>query len=432
MGEVPCINMSDISPLNSVVTRLPAWNYVYPSETFQQLVQKSAMAGREQRWQPPAICSGPCNYTFTYGAPALQCRDIPSNEIWNGTSELTDGQVPSALLWRSDTELAMFNATTNMPQYTSESDLPDDRWYPLSSYDLTIVLLPHADSSNSTTDSRTPVGVTCTFWDAIYSVTTEFANNTQFTSLSIQQFNYPLSSGNCTEADVCTLSEDQIQDGNFSLSAYAMQAISSRSMVQSFVEMMQGALLYRGIILDAAYGTMASSTPLFRLRTQGSTWTFDLTVPPSDLSQGLVDLFADVTLGFLSASSDLSVSHNHTNNLAVRSVESTSSCLSGKMLTPVTFRPPYSLYAYEAWKLLLVYAVAFCFVGLGCAFGLWSMRQNGGPIRSNFSTFVETTLRSELDLGSLREKSTRLRYSHGPELMTGKGAWRMSEVGADE
>jgi hypothetical protein len=379
------------------------WNYVEPSQRFKQVAQRAATADVAVGWRPPVGCSGACNYTFTYNAPALMCEDLTADDIWDGHSEIAEGKIPRATLlyWNSMSGSGVFNATSNMG--FNLTNWRYSTWAEFLTYNLTVSLMPHFDGTSP--PSAYPIGSACTFYDATYLASTTFVNNTQATSTAVLSYNSPLSSGNCTTEFVCTFSEAQYDPQRASLPSYAVHAISSRAMVEAFLNVIEGNLTYSphtGQMESAGDTTAAYWTPLFSLNQTSILWTFDLTAPSSNLSQGLTQLFANVTLGFISISSDISMADSS-------SSDSESSLLTtASMRVNMTIQRTWSQYAYTPVRLVTIYGLAVFLVGIGAVYGFWCRQMNGGLEKAQFSDILATTVDAGLNAEILTRKDVRL------------------------
>lgn len=309
----------------------------------------------------------------------------------------------------------MYNATTNMGDLT---DFQYSAWSDLPTYDLTVSLLPRFNGIVSTdvSASSSPIGSSCKFYDATYSASTIYANNTQTTTTSITSYNYLLSSGNCSTQYTCTLSNDTVGETNASLPSYAIHAISSRAIVEAFVYVLEGSLEFSpqtGQMLSAGNTTTAYWTPLFTLNETTTPWSFGLTAPSFNLSERLTELFANVTLAFISISTDISSVPDRSQ---VNSTSSAASSLSpGTTTANISIQPTYSIYVYASWKLFLIYGIIILLVVMGAAYGIWSMKKNGGSSTSGFAAIVEALSGSELNEQAYRVKERKdLRLQYGP------------------
>ncbi|KAF9064817.1 hypothetical protein BDP27DRAFT_1229885 [Rhodocollybia butyracea] len=401
VGQVPSLDLSSMYPLS--VTNMNTFsNYLQPSDLFKQAIYVAATTDVTPGWHvPEGECTSAlsCSYTFNYSAPALRCTDLSPNDIGNGTDP---GNGTAVLINLDDWELpdnrnfvGTYNATSNLNR--TEPIAFTSVWNDTSPCDLTIACIPHFGVNNplALQDSElTPVGSTCTFWNATYSATTTFVNNTQTTSSQVLSYNSPISPSNCS-IDACINS----WGGSTSiLSPDANFAIASRAMAETFVDLFLGNLTFyghTGTFLGAGETTSAQLTPLFSVNSTVDLWSFDLTSPSGNLSQGLTNLFTNTTLAFISIASNLTYP----------------SSTPPTTLAKMQILPSYNQYHYVYWKLWLIYGLAVLAVSIGAVYGIWCMRVDVHPDDMSFSEMVAATRYMDVNLATIKnEGAMRLQY----------------------
>ncbi|KAF9061741.1 hypothetical protein BDP27DRAFT_1337696 [Rhodocollybia butyracea] len=405
IGPVPSVDLSSMYPV-SVANMNAASDYMAPSTLFKQAIYVAATTDVAPGWAAPegeCVSALSCSYTFNYTAPALRCTDLSPEDIGNGTDP---GDGTTVLINLDNWEwldvqnfVGTYNATSNLNR---TGDVPWNVWEDTSIYDLTIACNPHFGVYNplALQDSElTPVGSTCTFWNATYSATTAFVNNTQSTSSQILSYNSPLSPSNCS-IDACPSNWVEVipivsPDANF--------AMASRAMAETFVDLFLGNLTYfvqTATFFDAGETTSAQYTPLFSVNSSAASWSFDLTAPSGNLSRGLTDLFTNATLAFISIASNLTYP----------------SSPAPTTLAKMEILPSYNQYHYIVWKLWLIYGLAVLAVSIAAVYGIWCMRVDVHPSSMDFSEMVAATGQMDVDFA----------------LIKNEGAWRFQYCGENK
>lgn len=406
LSQVPYLNMSAIYPPDAARLSL-TWDYAGASYTFRKIATQAATSDTPSVWSAPPGCSGACSYAFTYDAPALKCTDLDASQIWDGRDNITaeqDIQATLLAVYAVSESQGVYNATSSLLPLPVDIIHSELGWQNLPAYNLTIATVTNFSGYDfleweTTTGGKIQqvpnvVGSTCAFYAATYNASTTFENNTQTSSTRILSYNYPLSTGNCSSGlgmngDLCSLrlnDTSQANDPHPAFPAYASTAISSRAMAEAFVQVLIGNLSYdnyQGALVDGTSGSASTPlwTPLFTYNASlASQWTFNLTTPSGNLSEGLTSLFSNVTLGFVAASPLIT----YPSELAYTSAN-------------VTVIPTYTQFKYTPWKLWLIYGVAMIFVVAGAAFGLWCMAVNGGAAATGFLSILEATRHRDLD-----------------------------------
>lgn len=423
LSQVPYLNMSAIYPPDAAMLSL-FWDYAGASYTFRKIATQAATSDSPATWSAPSGCTGVCSYNFTYDAPALKCTDLDRSQIWDGRSNITSGEDIEATLlalYAVSESQGIYNATSSLLPLPADLIHSELGWQSLPSYNLTIATVTNFSGdafqewSEGTTIQQLPnaIGSSCAFYAATYNASTTFENNTQTSSTRILSYNYPLSSGNCSSGlglngDLCSLKltdTSQDNDPHPAFPAYASTAISSRAMAEAFVQVLFGNLsydYYQGVLIDGSANSASTPlwTPLFGYNASLATqWSFNLTAPSGNLSEGLTSLFSNVTLGFVANSPSIT----YPPELAYTSAN-------------VTVIPSYTEFKYTPWKLWLIYGVAMIVVAAGAAFGLWCMAVNGGAAGTGFLSILEATRHRDLDVALEQTDDLKVKYQPALDL----------------
>lgn len=408
-GQVPSLDLSSVYPSNALNMN-NFLDYLEPSGLFKQVIRSAATTNVASGWDAPeGECSSAssCSYTFHYTAPALRCIDLSSGDIGNGTDP-NNGQTVAIDLnlweWSSTSNFVVtYNATSNLNRTISPFT---GVWEETYLYNLIVACNPHFGYYNPLAPQNselTPVGSSCVFWNATYSATTTFANNSQTTSAQILSYNSPLSPSNCT-IDACFTDWDA---GTTALSPDSNFALASRAMAETFVDLFLGNLTFyghTGTFLDEGDTTSAQYTPLFSINNTLDLWSFDMTAPNGNLSQGLTDLFTNTTLAFISIASNLTDPLSPTTPTA---------------LAEMVVQPSYSQYNYVQWKLFLIYGIALLAVCVAAVYGLWCIKVDVHPTNMDFSEMVAATRHEDVDLALKGKDDVGLQYCWDHESPTG-------------
>ncbi|KAE9393419.1 hypothetical protein BT96DRAFT_760802, partial [Gymnopus androsaceus JB14] len=415
IAKIPTLDLSSIYPPIAVEMSHFESNFMEPSTLFKEVIQAATTTDVARGWSAPnEICSSAltCSYSFNYSwprkynAPALQCTNLPSTAIGDGMNA-SSGPISIVLYNREHATAedtgSVYNATFTLDRAVDPIEWLDT-WNQTYLYNLTIACIPHFGLENPLAlqaGELPPVGSSCVFWNATYSATTEFANNTQSTSAQILSYNSPLSPWDCLLEATCYDSWNNYIVGlTDTLSPDASFAIASHAMAETFVDMFLGNLSFvgfTGAFMENGDTTSALYTPLFSINS--TALGFDLTAPAGNLSQGLTNLFTNTTqVAFISLASNLTDPSVPTTPLT---------------LVAMDFTPLFNQYHYIQWKLFLIYGLTVSLVAVAGVYGVWCMQVDVHPRTMNFSEVVAATRHVDVDLALMKDEGTsdvRLQY----------------------
>ncbi|KZV59341.1 hypothetical protein PENSPDRAFT_431993 [Peniophora sp. CONT] len=406
---VPTVDMSQI-PMDSSVTY---WNslsgpfYISPSTRITKLAQQTYTAAASLPWDAPSDCESSCKYSVQFKGPHLQCSDIDSTSIGDSEPFAPTQNAPTSAIylpsWRQMTfdanttfltaseldlygSLPLFNATSNMDVRAATST--DD-------VIITVAYLPARvycsdgldiiDNYHCSYVAEQPRGSVCRFHSATYHVDVQFADHTQTTSSRVVSI-----------GDLLVFPSAELMAGG---DPSYLASLSQLALADAFRLFIQGSIygpVSRPLPPATINGTNVQYASLFSFAQPGPdglAYTFAPSV--KDVSQGLTDLFANMTLSLMSTSSGFGSTIRTT--------------------TPATILPSSSVWAYNRRRFAEVYVVAFVlallcdFIGLGC---LWS---NGEPGSKAFSRIVAATrtLRLEQLAAADRREARRVKLNYG-------------------
>jgi hypothetical protein len=152
--SVPTIDLRNIQPI--VIPWATSPPSLTPSADFLRPIQKATDASTPVSWPapPPTGCSVSCNYTMTYTAPSLTCRDLRNDQIWVLTGAPGETLIPPpGTLIGLDIGFAYNMTAVNGT--------------------MTLVWVPNNGSYWN------PQGVTCTFFNATYRASISYLNGSQ-------------------------------------------------------------------------------------------------------------------------------------------------------------------------------------------------------------------------------------------------------------
>jgi hypothetical protein len=382
-GVIKCINASSLDLARGNLTSIDTMDqsYLRPSAEWTRMVQRVVMFPDVVSLAAPTGCGVGCNYSITYRAPALNCRDLTSNELAFNDPNST---------------ITVYNATSSLNQ----TQLLNDGYvvYGMNvPYDLTVewqTVETDSDGQNPTIQDRG--GVYCQFHNALYSASGLFNGTSQSSASSVAQLGDVLvgTSGGANDSCIDPSVNGYGQDACF------IMGTNFRATCDVFARSIVGLIqldkngpggLDIGALLQVVSGS-PQLTPLLdvsqSVQNAGNPYQFGLAV--SNLSDSLTSIFTNVTLGMIGARSDF--------------VEVEATVSSGE-----------TEWSYNPWILWAIYSpTLLVFLLFGC-YGAYCV-VDGGAMDASLSAFVVATRNEDIDR-ACRElpdldtlKKVKLRY----------------------
>lgn len=344
----------------------------------------------EVNWNPPAECGASCNYTILYEAPALECRNVTSDEL----SLITDGMPMQYPITSYD-----YITNTSLVR-TGSIDVPGFYNFTMKYANATEIgtIQTNGDAFE---DYPTAVGgATCAFRNATYKVTFEFANNTRVVGTKIQNYTnylgnqsqqcfgdiFPGTNGNHTGTIHVS------QGNNTGITDCLVYTVNTRATCEAFTTAFGGNVSdfydtsrVNALVLEQLFN-ITLPTWDEQLGFYQADYNASISLKVSSLSQALEDLFSNITLSIMTVRSD-------TTTVRVDTWD-------GKSVWTYDPRAPWSVYGTAIG---IVFAIGI--------YGLYCLHSNGIEMDSSFSQFLITTRNGELDVmvggaggaGALRE-----------------------------
>lgn len=296
-------------------------------------------------WPIPPGCAPACDYALTYTGPAVECTQLSSDHISNG-STVGNGIEPVAYVNITNDAIMNFTRTGS-----------DD-----TAYAWTVAYL----NWNTQDEVYVPEGATCTAYGAIYYASISYSNGSQKNAVSpIEPLNRSL---NTTYPSPPRLSFDPII-GELNFDPFLV-------IIMDVISSYLTGVVYLPSSLDNpprdSAGPLAAHNSVLQLNRNGTSVVLGKGI--ANLSQGLTDLVTNVTLNLMNAE-DLSVSN----------------VTSGGALVL------YNVYAYSGSHLIITYGVGFVLLLAISAAGLHCLIANGVPSSNRFSQILATTRNPSLD-----------------------------------
>lgn len=427
--SVPTVDMSQI-PMDSSVTY---WNslsgpfYVSPSTLFLKLAQQTYTAASPLSLTVPSGCETSCTYSVQFAGPHLQCSDIDSSVIGDPDPLSPPLDVSAAAIelpaWRqmkfgiNDTVVSASEWNLHgLPLFNATSNLNPAATIPTDDVTLTVAYLPARVYCSNGSDiidnyrcsyvAEEPRGSVCRFRSATYEVDVQFANHTQ-----------SISSRVLTVGDSLVFSSADLSGSDPSY----LSLLSQRALADAFRLFIHGSI-YGTVLRPLPPATIDTTsihfTSLFSFAQPGPdglAYTFAPAV--QNVSQGLTDLFANITLSLMS----------------------TSAGFDGSIRTTALAKvvPAASVWVYNRRRLALVYGIALGVAVLCDAVGLVCLYANGEPGSKAFSRIIAATRTPGLEhlvVADHREaRRTKLHYglvesTDGAPSRTGFGVVGMERI----
>jgi hypothetical protein len=375
--SVPFLDMSSVPRVTSSVFDREGKGRISSSYAWKKLITQAMVSGSILPWSTPAGCELGCNYTIIMNAPGLKCTKLSSDQIWDPAASSTPPDTSEAALdfW-SDTSKSVRTSLLNVTRYHPTTAL----YFPslalaYRSYDAQCPI----SGCSITLEHNGPVfGAACTWYNTSYEVAVEFANNTRATDIHISyNESAPLTSVSPflesagATLDTTTHTWLEVQNSSY------LEALSSWSLIEPYVTYLTGHIDFsdgENLSNLEVNETNILMSPLFT-NNGPTTENFTFTPAIENVSQGLVDLFTNVTMSLMSSSSDVDT---RTTTLA--------STLS-----------PRNLWHYTPSRLLTVYAAAVGTSLICAAVGMYCLHLNGIPGSTDFSEIVAAGRSKGLD-----------------------------------
>jgi hypothetical protein len=297
----------------------------------------------ELTWAIPQDCGLKCAFYFIYNSPGLECHDV----IPGGPQAPQDPMYFVPYVYKANSSLYSQNVTTS-PSQQIGLDVP---------YDLSINYTGITNAGRANMTFSPTAGTYCRFYQAIYNASFEFngSDSTQRASTSI------ISHGNyLTWWDIAT---EATSPNEFS------ENVASWAICYAFAQAFRGGSLTTGNMsyISQAMPVLAS---IFKVNLTES-YSFELAV--SNLTQHVVDLFSNLTLGLISTRGG-----------------------QDPVIANGTVWNGSSVWIYTSWVLWAAYLPAMILAISVALYGLYTIHLSGIAMDDKFSSFWLATQNAEL------------------------------------
>ena len=303
----------------------------------------------ENNWEAPQDCGQACSFVLEYDGPALQCRNITSDQYHLDHDIINfNAAGPSYLLYWG-------NATAPPNPFEGKVD---------ARHDLLINYAQIYRGSGPWMTAYPGGGTYCQLWTATYTATFDFSNNTRRISTSIKSY------GDVFSQRICDLSDASTE-------YYCANWLGAAWVIfTNFAAAFQESVPFDGswTFIEAVLSEALFVRPLFNLET-------DQNVPPgtpmcyltvSNLSEAITGRFTNLTVGLIPFGDD------------VATVNATIS-----MIT--------SVWEYTSWKLWAVYGPAFLFTLPITVYGIYCIHLSNAGMDDKLSNYLLSTRGDDLD-----------------------------------
>ncbi|KAG8822381.1 hypothetical protein FRC17_009576 [Serendipita sp. 399] len=345
---------------------------------WDQIISTAMTTPPTTYWRIPQGCGAACSYSLTYTTPALECRELAQGESELTLSHFTIGFADShcfpenQMFYRANSSFTNGNSSNNNNNNNESGRMTSDL---VVQYILApppnVHRVPKMDCPFY---FQQPHGVACTVREkAQYRMTYSLSNNVQSVTSSVLDY------------------------GDDSVGYNTPMALNSRTISKIFTTAFMGEITFSGA-QTAQIHSLSNELAFRRIFSlQDSSlltpFLFQLTDPAVSPKVGLVQLFADMTIGLM----------------AFRPENTT---------VPSMVWDGSIVWKYDRHTLLLIYTAALGCPSLASLYSMFCLWQNQGAIDNTFSTFVLTAIRTkELSdhFKSIREidevEKTKLQFS---------------------
>lgn len=329
---------------------------VEPTASLAKLIQSVVTSG--PRFSPQNVveeCTTGCYYEIQYTAPALQCRNLSTSEL-----TLTINRDPDVGLINNAT---LYNATAVGHNFRVE-------WQEFTQV-FPLFYGMGGGSGNLSAYSETlgqAGGVECQFYDALYSASMNFQGTSQEVQASIVKLNAPLVySEDCHSS---MLDDFNRNPDGFVIPPCYMTQENVEAIVEAFNSIISGTVVYSEQAIEHVPLTYP---PLFEVTGSFNSTRYTATarlVYP-DVSQAIVNMLADVTLGLISTRNDFTLAN-------------------------VTLSGGQSEWSYNPRVLWGAYAPALAIFAIFALYGIWCIRDVGAK-DITLSEFLVALRATEID-----------------------------------
>jgi hypothetical protein len=323
-------------------------------------------------WNRPPGCGNSCKYSIEYKAPALECKDMGSDQVGPLVTLNDDGSIKDRYWYNTSTTLVPTGTVDLQKPYTLN----------IAYSNITGAVSVEPDHLTMLVGIDRPIGsgTTCTFRNATYAADFEFANNTRVVRTKVVQYGNFLGqqSGACDEEEATEFHVLRSRGSRIDLSECVTYMVNTRATCEAFANAFSGQItdllvpMANPLVLNELFDMKLPSWDALRGGFQVTVGaSFNLKV--ANLSQTLMDLFSNVTLGIMTLRNDETIVIADT--------------WSGQ-----------SVWVYNPKNLWLIYGPAIltvCLIGL---YGIYCVHSNGVEMDTSFSYVLMTTRNEELDM----------------------------------
>ncbi|KAF7318754.1 hypothetical protein HMN09_00387700 [Mycena chlorophos] len=383
MITVPTLNTTTDAVLNDVFLQEEG-GYGTVTDQWNKAALQALLSPEPVTWPIPAGCAPECTYNFTYSAPGVQCTDLQPDQISDGVSSTYQfvprnfTNPPAAYLLAYDA-LSVGSGYESSPLNFTVSNTPgsDASSY---GYTWTLAWVPF-DAANAGSGDNVLINATgsaCTLMNASYAATTRYFNGSQSTTTRVTDWHQPLNTSYKLSYGTNNLFNGSADPGVVFGPGIGAQ-VHLLAIADAISAHLQGDLLVDGHTGVLQSTTMIAETSLFEpynvvslSQVTSQNPGMNATGGVKSVSQGLQDLVANATLGFVSTNT-------------------------GSTQVPASVASNVLRYAYHPRALLATYVVSFVLLLLINILGLLAMRANGVTSTNHFSSILLASRNQQLD-----------------------------------
>ncbi|KAJ7703989.1 hypothetical protein B0H17DRAFT_1040310 [Mycena rosella] len=364
--SVPTLNTTTDAALDDIYASSFGGSYGTPTQTWDKTALAALLSEEPVGWDMPQGCAPECTYEFTYAAPAIRCSDLKPDQIADGVFSTETRWVPrvfeeppSAYLTGYDAPSTSTGYQTAVLNFTVQNDATNIS----DQYGWTLAYVPFLPSNVLEEGVLiNAAGSVCTFYNATHTASTHYFNGTQESRVSVSEFHNPLNTTyRAGSSDTLDMTAPGVGSNvHLLIMADSISTHLEGSFIIEHFSIATTTLLLETNIFEAWNGN--ESAPL----------GLNTTAAVTNISQGLQDLVANVTLGFI-----------HLNN--------------GLTTVDATVASSDTVYIYNRKALLATYSVSFFLLVLTSGVGMFSLVRNGESNSNNFSRLLVALRNPELD-----------------------------------